>query len=101
MPEISAPVLSLFCVARLRVCLYIARKPPREHWCKLNTDGSFKATSSSATCGGVLRDSPGVWLCGFVANLGNGLMAVMFWLIFVAYSMVSGLLLAVVVRSLL
>ena len=33
--------------------------PPRRSWVKLNTDGAFKANSSMAFAGGIVRDEDG------------------------------------------
>ncbi|KAK7289741.1 hypothetical protein RIF29_03628 [Crotalaria pallida] len=37
---------------------------------KLNTDGSFRASSHAAACGGVIRDATGFFVHGFHCNLG-------------------------------
>lgn len=63
---------SFILASRAKELVSIAWEPPRESWCKLNIDDSFKATSNSATYGRVLCNSSSVWLCGFVANLDNG-----------------------------
>jgi hypothetical protein len=47
----------------------ISWKPPMEEWVKLNTDGAYKE-GRVAGCGGVIRDSNGVWKGGFAKNLG-------------------------------
>lgn len=39
-------------------------------WATLDTDGSSLSDSSIATRGAVLRDKVGVWLCGFMQNIG-------------------------------
>lgn len=44
---------------------------PLEGFIKLNTDGSFKNYSGLAGAGGVVRNSQGSWLLGFVVNLGK------------------------------
>lgn len=36
---------------------------------RLNTDGAFKAITSNALCGGVVRDSLGYWRGGFPHNI--------------------------------
>lgn len=41
------------------------------HWVKLDTDGSFRVSSKSTSCGGVLQDDFARWLAGFAANLGS------------------------------
>ncbi|KAK4284609.1 hypothetical protein QN277_001415 [Acacia crassicarpa] len=45
-------------------------KPPSD-WMKLNVDGAVALSSSRAGCGGLLRDSGGVWYCGFSKELGT------------------------------
>lgn len=50
--------------------VYVEWSPLREHWFKLNTNGSFRVGSNSASYGGVLRDSLGNWIVGIVVNLG-------------------------------
>jgi ribonuclease HI len=52
-----------------RKVVMIHWQPPSEGWVKLNTDGAYKE-GSVAGCGGVVRDSNGVWKGGFAKNLG-------------------------------
>ncbi|KAL6555008.1 hypothetical protein OROGR_006266 [Orobanche gracilis] len=40
-------------------------RPPDQGWLKLNTDGSYAASSSHISCGGSLRDHDGNWVSGF------------------------------------
>jgi ribonuclease HI len=56
-------------VDRMEVMIYW--KPPLEGCVKLNTDGACKE-GSSAGCGGVIRDSNGIWRGGFAKKLGIG-----------------------------
>ena len=44
--------------------------PPHD-WCKINVDGAFKARKGIAADDGLLRDSYGKWIVGFVTNLGH------------------------------
>ena len=44
--------------------------PPYD-WCKINSNGAFKTREGIAAGGGLLRDSNGKWIAGFVANLGH------------------------------
>ncbi|KAK2361139.1 heat shock 70 kDa protein [Trifolium repens] len=53
-------------VDRTEVMIYW--KPPIEGWVKLNMDCAYKK-GSSAGCGGVIRDSNGIWRGGFAKNL--------------------------------
>ncbi|VVA14221.1 PREDICTED: ribonuclease [Prunus dulcis] len=39
---------------------------------KLNVDGSCGITTGAIGAGGVIRNSVGEWIAGFVANIGNG-----------------------------
>ncbi|KAK9045332.1 hypothetical protein V6N11_059216 [Hibiscus sabdariffa] len=39
-------------------------------WVTCNADGSFRAVSGSATCGGVLRNHHGEWIVGFAKSIG-------------------------------
>ncbi|KAF7802752.1 ribonuclease H [Senna tora] len=52
--------------------LLISWNPPNEHWTKLNVDGSFWTHSNSVSCGGVFRDSNGIWFRGFTRKMGRG-----------------------------
>ena len=49
--------------------LVIAWVPPLARWIKLNSDGAFKASCSSASCGGLLKGSFGKWLVGYAKPL--------------------------------
>lgn len=42
---------------------------PAEGWQKCNVDGSSKEDGSSAGCGGVIRDTNGLWVSGFTMTL--------------------------------
>ncbi|KAF7842178.1 ribonuclease H [Senna tora] len=43
---------------------------PSLGWVKVNSDGAVCQNSKMSSCGGLLRDTTGKWICGFVANLG-------------------------------
>ncbi|WCJ29423.1 LINE-1 retrotransposable element ORF2 protein [Euphorbia peplus] len=43
---------------------------PDVGWVKLNTDGMSKGNPGISGTGGLIRDSNGMWLCGFMCNLG-------------------------------
>lgn len=43
---------------------------PPDGWCKLNTDGASKGNPGIAGCGGVIRDSRGLWLSGYCMSIG-------------------------------
>lgn len=45
--------------------------PPDPGWMKCNVDGACRRDGSEAGCGGVLRDSSGNWIFGFLLNLGG------------------------------
>ena len=50
---------------------WIVWKKPNENVVKLNTDGAFSPTNGKARAGGLIRDSIGRWLGGFVVNIGH------------------------------
>ncbi|KAJ7976291.1 Ribonuclease H [Quillaja saponaria] len=52
----------------LNVVKWVGWSPPCLGWVKLNYDGCCKG-NSSASCGGVIRDEKGAWLCGFIENI--------------------------------
>lgn len=41
------------------------------NWIKINTDGSIMGNLGPAGCGGLLRDSQGQWIIGFIRNIGD------------------------------
>ena len=43
---------------------------PREGWVKINIDGASKRELKLASCGGLIRNSNGDWICGFAWKLG-------------------------------
>lgn len=45
--------------------------PPPEGYAKINVDGSVGIEDNRASCGGVLRDSSGEWIQGFLYSIGN------------------------------
>ncbi|GKV35829.1 hypothetical protein SLEP1_g44040 [Rubroshorea leprosula] len=45
--------------------------PPVEGWHKLNTDGSCSLATNSASAEGLIRDSVGNWVSGFIVNVGH------------------------------
>jgi len=51
----------------------ICRHPPEEGWVKINTDGAYTHSSSTAACECVVRDHCGRFLLGFSANLRSSL----------------------------
>ncbi|KAF7833600.1 hypothetical protein G2W53_015933 [Senna tora] len=52
--------------------MHIKWKPPECGSLKFNVDGSCWRHNSSISCGGVLRDSDGRWITGFVRRMGKG-----------------------------
>ncbi|CAL1355853.1 unnamed protein product [Linum trigynum] len=53
-----------------RVLAQVGWTPPPEGWLSLHVDGASSGNPGPAGAGGVLRDSSGRWVAGFVANLG-------------------------------
>ncbi|XP_038997116.1 uncharacterized protein LOC120121905 [Hibiscus syriacus] len=51
-------------------CLIKWKKPPEGVWI-LNTDGVYKLNSGMAAVGGLIRDSNGDWIAGFMLRLGR------------------------------
>ncbi|XP_031116716.1 uncharacterized protein LOC116020380 [Ipomoea triloba] len=45
-------------------------KPP-EDWYKMNIDGSCNLRNNSAGCGGLIRDSRGLWISGYMHKIGS------------------------------
>ncbi|GLT63634.1 hypothetical protein SLA2020_361840 [Shorea laevis] len=57
--------------ATRRHCLkLISWEPPPPLWYKINTDGSTVGNPSYAGCGGIVRDFRGLWVVGFLRNIG-------------------------------
>ncbi|CAL1407011.1 unnamed protein product [Linum trigynum] len=50
----------------------IGWSPPLEGWVTLNVDGASNGNPGPAGAGGVIRGSTGLWVGGFVANIGVG-----------------------------
>ncbi|KAF7826343.1 ribonuclease H [Senna tora] len=46
-------------------------RKPSIPWVKANSDGAVCKRTGLAGCGGILRDHEGVWISGFMANIGN------------------------------
>ncbi|MBA0646140.1 hypothetical protein Goklo_014129, partial [Gossypium klotzschianum] len=44
---------------------------PKSGWVKLNIDGTVSLSSYSFAIGGVIRDTDGIWLCGYSMSLGK------------------------------
>ena len=47
-------------------------RPPEEGWVKVNVDGAYSRSANRSACGGLLRDSAGKFLKGFIHPLENG-----------------------------
>lgn len=45
--------------------------PPDEGWVKVNSDVSVISDLGSASCGGLIRNSEGLWVGGFAKNIGD------------------------------
>ena len=59
-----------YCVAnqeeiKNKIVKQVRLSKPEIGWPKLNTDGSFGGEGVSSGCGGLLRDSNGLWIRGF------------------------------------
>ncbi|XP_016730171.1 uncharacterized protein [Gossypium hirsutum] len=44
--------------------------PPGYGWHKVNTDGAINKASGNASTGGLIRDQHGMWIVGFLRNIG-------------------------------
>jgi ribonuclease HI len=51
--------------------IYIGWKRTHGDWVKLNCDGAYKESVDIAGCGGLIRDSNGQWLKGYVWKIGT------------------------------
>ena len=51
--------------------IYIGWKRPHGDWVKLNCGGAYKESVDIAGCGGLIRDSNGQWLKGYVRKIGT------------------------------
>ncbi|CAA7040940.1 unnamed protein product [Microthlaspi erraticum] len=47
-----------------RVERQIGWEPPKQDWCKINTDGASRGNPGLSAARGVLRDANGAWICG-------------------------------------
>lgn len=47
-------------------------KLPPSGYCKLNTDGAYSHSKQRMGCGGLVRDTGGAWVKGFMAGSGGG-----------------------------
>ncbi|CAL1371641.1 unnamed protein product [Linum trigynum] len=66
-----------------RVIAAVGWTPPAEGWVMVNTDGASNGNPGPAGAGGVVRDTLGNWLGGFVANIGSATAALAeLWAIF-------------------
>lgn len=78
--------LELLCQSPLKppnTLNYFSWKRPLDTFIKLNTDRSVYQEGRSAPAGGVLRNSNGAWLLGFMANLGwCDIISAEFWAIY-------------------
>jgi hypothetical protein len=45
--------------------------PPFPGWFQVNTDDAIKGVEERASCGGLVHDEHGNWICGFAQPLGN------------------------------
>ncbi|GLT60532.1 hypothetical protein SLA2020_332940 [Shorea laevis] len=53
---------------------WVRWKPSDEGWVKLNTKGSFNRDGNSASAGGLIQDSLGDWISGFIVNVDSASM---------------------------
>ncbi|GLT45320.1 hypothetical protein SLA2020_191580 [Shorea laevis] len=58
-------------IAHLHRTTFFSWDPPPSSWFKLNTDGSTIGNPGYAGCGGLIRDSQGQWVVGFMRNIGH------------------------------
>nr|POE90531.1 putative ribonuclease h protein [Quercus suber] len=63
-----------YCVAnqdeiRNKEILHVRWSKPGDGWLKLNTDGSFGGEGVNSGCGGLIRDSNGLWIRGFAKTM--------------------------------
>ncbi|KAK7825178.1 putative ribonuclease h protein [Quercus suber] len=63
-----------YCVAnqdeiRNKEILHVRWSKPGDGWLKLNTDGSFGGEGVNSGCGGLIRDSNGLWIRGFAKTV--------------------------------
>ncbi|GLT27441.1 hypothetical protein SLA2020_024380 [Shorea laevis] len=49
----------------------ISWEPPPHDWIKLNTDGSVIGNPGMGSCGGLFRNSQGMWIIGYTCNIGH------------------------------
>ncbi|KAL4275656.1 hypothetical protein AHAS_Ahas20G0129000 [Arachis hypogaea] len=56
---------------RTTASVLVGWKPPENGWSKINVDGSVLQASSSGACSGIIRDSNGLVLAGFMMNIGK------------------------------
>jgi len=56
--------------APCRAIVQVAWKRPPVGWTTLNTNGSAVSNPGKASCGGLLRNSEGIWLKGFARGVG-------------------------------
>ncbi|KAL4286233.1 hypothetical protein AHAS_Ahas19G0065700 [Arachis hypogaea] len=56
-------------IFRVTNSILIGWKPLETGWRKLNVDGSVLQTSNSGLCDGILRDSNGLIMAGFMMNI--------------------------------
>ncbi|GLT61795.1 hypothetical protein SLA2020_344770 [Shorea laevis] len=49
----------------------ISWEPPPHDWIKLNTDGSVTCNPGMGSCGGLFRNSQGMWIIGYTRNVGH------------------------------
>nr|POE96986.1 putative ribonuclease h protein [Quercus suber] len=74
--SLSKPSFGIFfCVGKVRKVnqrslIQVSWSKPPEGWFKLNTDGASGGNPSKAGAGGLIRDSSGHWVKGFVRSIG-------------------------------
>ena len=68
-------------VSRSPILMPVRWEKPSPGWVKLNTDGSSLVNPGIAGSGGLIRNSDGDWIMGFVRNIGTtGSVAAKLWL---------------------
>ncbi|CAB4285169.1 unnamed protein product [Prunus armeniaca] len=63
---------NLFKKATNQTQIFLARQPPPYGLFELNIDGSRVSDSRCIDAGGIIRNSDGILIAGFSANLGHG-----------------------------
>lgn len=66
----TASALALGAIVTNRESVLVKWTPPRQDFYKLNTDGALNHVTKKASAGGLIRDTEGCWVQGFMVNIG-------------------------------